>query len=82
MSEQGDRPILVAEFPTEALAAIFVATLREEGIEAVTTGGMTAGFRAEAPGMVLVQVHEKDVVRPRTLLEMFRQDSKGEQDDQ
>jgi len=82
MSEQGDRPILVAEFPTKALAAIFVATLREEGIEAVTTGGMTAGFRAEAPGMVRVLVHEKDVVRARTLLEIFRQDSKGEQDDQ
>ena len=57
MSEQGDQPVLLAEFPTEALAAIFIAMLREEGIEAVMTGGIRVGFRAEAPGMVRVLVH-------------------------
>ena len=79
MSEQSDRPVLVAEFSNEALAAIFIATLREEDIEAVTTGGMTAGFRAEAPGMVRVLVHEKDAERGRALLDQFRRDEKREE---
>lgn len=81
MSDKGERPILLAEFPTEALAAIFVATLSEEGIEAVTTGGMTAGFRTEAPGMVRVLVHAADESKARELLDAFR-NSEGDTDAQ
>jgi Putative prokaryotic signal transducing protein len=72
MSESSEQPILLTAFPNEALAAIFVANLREEGIESATTGGMTAGLRAEAPGMVRVLVHKADEAKAREILEAFQ----------
>lgn len=75
MSQSPDRPIVLAEFPAEALAAIFLARLREHDVEAVLTGGPTAGFRAEVPGMVRVLVHEKDIDTARRLLDEFRAES-------
>ena len=72
MGQSPDRPIILAEFPAEAVAALFIARLREHDVEAVMTGGATAGFRAEAPGMVRVLVHEKDIDTARRLLEEFR----------
>ncbi len=81
MSDAHEAPVLLAEFPNEALAAIFVATLREEGIESATTGAMTAGFRTEAPGMVRVLVHQPDVPRAQALLETFRQAGASDDED-
>ncbi|MEM9588559.1 MAG: DUF2007 domain-containing protein [Planctomycetota bacterium] len=45
---------------TEAEASLVVSVLEEAGIKSIATGGFTAGFRAEAPGVVTVQVFESD----------------------
>ena len=58
-----EKLVVVAERATETAASILVAVLKDEGIEAVATGGFTAGFRAEAPGMVKVQTFERDAER-------------------
>lgn len=58
-----EKLVTVAERATETAASILVAVLEDEGIEAVATGGFTAGFRAEAPGMVRVQTLQRDAQR-------------------
>lgn len=54
------RLVTVAERPDEMSASILVAILQDAGIKAIATGGFTAGFRAEAPGMVTVKTFERD----------------------
>ncbi len=53
---------------TEVEAAAIVGGLQQAGIKAVATGGYTAGFRAEAPGVVNVMVRETDVMRAQVVL--------------
>jgi hypothetical protein len=60
--------VTVAERPTEVGAAIIVSVLKDAGIRAVSTGGFTAGFRAEAPGWVRVQTLEGDAKRAREVI--------------
>ena len=45
-----------------------VAALEDAGISANAQGGLTAGFRAEAPGGVRVMVRRADVERAREVL--------------
>jgi sugar phosphate isomerase/epimerase len=74
------RLVTVAQRPTEVAASILVSVLRDEGIKAVATGGFTAGFRAEAPGMVSVQTLETDAVRAKQIIAELRQeDEQGDQ---
>ncbi|MBL4810635.1 MAG: DUF2007 domain-containing protein [Phycisphaerales bacterium] len=49
-------PVVVARYPTEFEASLVRNMLVEAGIPSQTAGGMTAGFRAETPGMVQVLV--------------------------
>ncbi len=42
---------------------MIIAALADQGIEANAVGGFTAGFRAEAPGVVEVWVKESDLAR-------------------
>ncbi len=58
----------VAERSTEVAASVLVSALRDAGIRAVATGGFTAGFRAEAPGVVRVQTLERDAERAREII--------------
>ena len=60
--------VTVAERSSEVAASILVAALADEGIRAIATGGFTAGFRAEAPGVVRVQTFEKDAERARQVI--------------
>ncbi len=53
----------------EMQASLVVAALQECGIKATATGGFTAGFRAEAPGMVNVVISEKDLAKATKILE-------------
>ena len=62
------RLVTVAERPDEVSASILVAALTDAGIRAVATGGFTAGFRAEAPGMVRVKTLESDAQRARQII--------------
>lgn len=56
MSNEHPDPVVVARYPTEFEAALTKNMLVEAGIPAQVVGGMTAGFRAETPGMVDVLV--------------------------
>ncbi|GJM19880.1 MAG: hypothetical protein DHS20C14_20930 [Phycisphaeraceae bacterium] len=70
MSEtnEGEAPVVVAEYETELQAGFARSLLEEHGIEARMVGGLTAGFRAEAPGRVRVLVHAADLERARAIL--------------
>ena len=63
MNEDPQNPVELTSVPNEIEAAAVVAALRSWGIEAVTTGSFTAGFRAEAPGVVHVLVKQEDFDR-------------------
>ena len=63
----------VAERSMESAALILVSVLKDAGIRAIATGGFTAGFRAEAPGMVKVQTFEADAERARQVIAVIRE---------
>lgn len=65
--------VTVAERSTEVAATVLVTILRDAGIRAVATGGFTAGFIAEAPGVVRVQTLERDAARARKLISEIKQ---------
>lgn len=64
--------VTVARRFSEVAASILVAALQDAGIRAIATGGFTAGFRAEAPGVVKVQTFEKDAERARQIIEELK----------
>jgi len=53
----------------EIEASILVSRLEENGVEAVISGGLSGGFRAEAPQLVQVLVRAKDEAKARAILE-------------
>ena len=63
----------VAERSMESAALILVSVLKDAGIRAIATGGFTAGFRAEAPGMLKVQTLEADAERARQVIAEIRE---------
>ncbi len=68
MPTDPNSPEVLSSVRTDVEAAAMVGALAERGIEASTTGGYTAGFRAEAPGFVNVIVKRKDLDRARQAL--------------
>mgnify|MGYP006218583951 CR=1 FL=1 len=56
-------PITLAAFPDEMYAQMLVDALSDQGIMAEVAGGITGGFRAEAPGMVKVLIRASDKQR-------------------
>ena len=74
MTNDPNRPHVVAKVPTEFEAAAIVAALEVAGIKAMAVGGHTAGFRAEAPGDVTVVVQENEAEQAETVLAQFRKD--------
>lgn len=75
MTADPDAPEVVVAVPTDIEAATIVAALAARGVEASTTGGYTAGFRAEAPGEVQVIVKQSDLTRARLMLQQIRADN-------
>jgi hypothetical protein len=65
--------VTVAERDLESAALILVSVLKDAGIRAIATGGFTAGFRAEAPGVVKVQTFEADAERARQVIAEIRE---------
>lgn len=61
-------PVMVGEFRTELEASFIVQKLEDHGVRAWTTGELTAGMRAEAPGWVKVLVRAVDADRAREAL--------------
>ena len=68
MTTDPNNPEVLTSVPSDLEAAAIVAALAARGVEASTTGGYTAGFRAEAPGNVNVIVRQEDLHRARQAL--------------
>ena len=66
--------VTVAERPDEMSASIVVSVLKDAGIKAIFNGEFTAGFRAEAPGMVRIQVFESDAEHARKVISEIKMD--------
>jgi len=74
MSEQAGDVTTLVQVATEIEAEAIAAALEEHGIRAETAGGYTAGFRAEAPGMVRILVRSEDLAKARVALEQIQKD--------
>ena len=72
MTNDPNRPHVVATVTTDFEAAAIVTALEAAGIKAMAVGGHTAGFRAEAQGDVAVVVQENEADRAETVLAEFR----------
>ena len=72
MSEDSEDLLILISVPTEIEAAAIVAALAQDDIRAVATGGLTSGFRAEAPGEVQVLVKRVDAERAQQTLQDIR----------
>jgi len=71
MSTQHPNPVVVAKYPTEFEASLIKNMLVNAGIPSQVAGGITAGFRAETPGMVQVLVPGGFEEEARLLIEEF-----------
>jgi hypothetical protein len=74
MPSDPNNPEVLTSVRTEVEAAAIVGALAARSIGASTTGGYTAGFRAEAPGCVNVIVRNEDLDRARYVLAEIEQD--------
>lgn len=63
--------MVIAEFPHEFTATLAKQALEAAGIPCQMTGIHTAGFRAEAPGMVRVLVPASREAEARAIMEDF-----------
>ncbi len=63
-----EAPVALTAVATEVEAGAIVTALGAYGIYAQTTGGFTAGFRAEAPGVVRIWVRQQDLEQARAAL--------------
>ena len=72
--DAGASLVRVASSFHEWEALLLVQRLREDGVMATATGTYTAGFLAEAPGLVSVYVKDRDVERAREVMERLVQE--------
>ncbi|MCA9133839.1 MAG: hypothetical protein KDA45_11820 [Planctomycetales bacterium] len=75
MSSDPNKPENLVSVATEVEASAIVTALAGLGITASTTGGHTAGFRAEAPGWVQVWVRHKDWEQAKAALATIERDA-------
>jgi hypothetical protein len=68
MADDPNEPVVLTTRPSESLAALIVAALKDHGVEAQATGGFTSGFRTEVPGEVRVLVRQADLGRAQQAL--------------
>lgn len=65
----------LAHVPTEGEAATIVEALKAAGIVATMTGGFTAGFIAEAPGDISINVFVQDREKAEKVIRQFEQEN-------
>jgi len=80
MTTDPHSPEVLTSVANEVQAAALVAALEVRGVHATTTGGFTAGFRAEAPGQVNIIVRRQDLPRAKERLAEIRQEVQRRQD--
>lgn len=74
VSDDAASLVRVASSFHEWEALLLVQRLREDGVMATATGTYTAGFLAEAPGLVSVYIKDRDVERAREVMERLVQE--------
>ena len=77
MPDDPNLTAVLTAVPTEVMAELIVAALRGRGVEARAEGGLTGGFRAEAPGRVKVIVRQADLELAREALRTIEEESAG-----
>jgi hypothetical protein len=70
-----DAPEVLTFVLTDTEAIAVVAALKGCGIHASTTGGYTAGFRAQAPGQLQVIVRRHELQLARQVLADIKEDA-------
>jgi hypothetical protein len=73
MTSDPNRPEVLLSVANEIEAAAMVNALAEYGVEAFAAGGYTSGFKAEAPGNVMILVKQADLDRAKQALAEIRQ---------
>jgi hypothetical protein len=74
MDDQSSAPSLLLSVASEAEAAGIVTALADYDIKALTTGGVTARFKAEAPGSVQILVRRADLEQAQRALVEIQKD--------
>ncbi len=72
MTTDPTSPETLVSLGSETEATAIVGALAEHGITAMVVGGLTASFRAEAPGEARVVVGQADMARARQVLAAVR----------
>lgn len=67
-STESHTPVELATVTTDIEAGALVSALEAAGIKASSTGGYTAGFRAQAPGVIQIWVRQMDFQAARNAL--------------
>jgi hypothetical protein len=70
---ESDGPAKLVSVASDIEASIIANALREMGIEATTAGGFISGFKAEAPGEVVVYVPRKQLEKAERALDELRE---------
>ncbi len=68
MAAQHDKLVTVTTAANELEGELIVSLLKEHGIKATSTGGLTAQFRAEAPGVVEVLVMQDQLAAASSIV--------------
>jgi hypothetical protein len=72
MSRSADDLEVLMCVATEPEAALIIAALKGQGIDAAAEGALTSAFRAEAPGGVRILVRQGDLDRAKEALADYR----------
>ena len=72
MSTSTDNLAILATLSTDMEAAMIIAALEREGIQAFMNGEYTANFRTQAPSWPKVEVRESDLEKAREVLGTLR----------
>ncbi len=78
MSDDPNRAVVLTAAPTETEAEIIAAALQAQGVQAQTTGALTSGLRAGAPGGVQVMVRQADLEQAQSVLQAIERESASE----
>lgn len=77
--QNNEEPVILVDLNSETEAAMIVAALAEEGIEAFKAGGPVSDFKVGVPGHVQVLVRPEDLDRAREAFAHLK-DEQGEID--
>ena len=75
MTDDPNRVVVLTTASTEAQGEMIVAALEAQGVQGQTTGALTSGLRAEAPGGMQVIVLHGDLEQAQSVLQAIEKES-------